>query len=142
MEIAGQEEYSTLRDQYMRSGDGYMFVYSIVSLSTFLGMNDTRNQLYRVLEKEATDHIPICVCGNKCDIETEREVSKDEAIKVTSQWGCLFYETSAKEDIGVKDAFTSLIRDILKTQSQQQQTQAATTAAATPQKKKKGCSLL
>ncbi|ELP89707.1 hypothetical protein EIN_454370, partial [Entamoeba invadens IP1] len=62
LDTAGQEEYSALRDQYMRSGDGYIIVYSITSTSSFLDANVIREQLYRVLNNDDAAHFPICGC--------------------------------------------------------------------------------
>ena len=36
LDTAGQEEYTALRDQYMRNGEGYILVYSIISSSSLL----------------------------------------------------------------------------------------------------------
>jgi GTPase KRas protein len=38
LDTAGQEEYKALRDQYMRTGDGFVLVYSIVDSKTFQEM--------------------------------------------------------------------------------------------------------
>ncbi|ELP94561.1 hypothetical protein EIN_488760 [Entamoeba invadens IP1] len=96
LDTAGQDEYSALRDQYMRSGDGYVIVYSITSMASFLEANSFREQLFRVLEKDFSEHIPIALCGNKCDLESERQVFTEDAKKVADDWKILFYETSAK----------------------------------------------
>jgi GTPase SAR1 family protein len=35
LDTAGQEEYTALRDQWIRDGEGFVLVYSIISRSTF-----------------------------------------------------------------------------------------------------------
>ena len=35
LDTAGQEEYTALRDQWIREGEGFLLVYSIASRSTF-----------------------------------------------------------------------------------------------------------
>ena len=112
LDTAGQEEYSALRDQYMRSGDGYVIVYSITSTGTFLEANGFREQLYRVLDKDLTEDVPIVLCGNKCDLESERQIQKLEAEKLAEEWRVLFFETSAKNRINITESFTALIKRI------------------------------
>jgi len=112
LDTAGQEEYSALRDQYMRSGDGYVIVYSITSTGTFLEANGFREQLYRVLDKDLSEDVPIVLCGNKCDLEADRQVQKSEAEKLAEEWRVLFFETSAKNKINITESFTALVKKI------------------------------
>ena len=112
LDTAGQDEYTALRDQYMRSGDGYVIVYSITSTTSFLEANGFREQLYRVLDKELSDHVSIALCGNKCDLESERQVQTAEAQKLAEEWKVLFFETSAKNKINIAETFQALVKDI------------------------------
>ena len=115
VDTAGQEEYSSLRDQYMRSGDGFCVVYSIISNTSFLEVTGIRDQLFRVLELEPNeDHICMVLCGNKCDMESDRQVQSAEVQQIANEWDCPFYETSAKERINILEAFQALVRDIKK----------------------------
>lgn len=51
LDTAGQEEYSSMRDQYMRSGDCFMICYSITSRSSFEEVEAMLNQVSRILVK-------------------------------------------------------------------------------------------
>lgn len=73
LDTAGQEEYSAMREQYMRAGQGFLLVYSITSRSSFEEITSFQQQILRVKDK---DYFPIIVVGNKCDLETERQVSQ------------------------------------------------------------------
>lgn len=35
LDTAGQEEYSAMREQYMRTGEGFLLVYSITDRQSF-----------------------------------------------------------------------------------------------------------
>jgi Ras-related protein M-Ras len=35
LDTAGQEEFSALREQYMRKGDGFLIVYSVIDPNSF-----------------------------------------------------------------------------------------------------------
>ena len=41
--------------------------------------------------------------GNKCDLEDERVVGKDQGQGLARQWNCTFLETSAKSKINVNE---------------------------------------
>jgi GTPase KRas len=74
LDTAGQEEYSAMREQYMRTGEGFLLVYSITSRQSFEEMVTFQQQILRVKDK---DYFPIIVVGNKCDLESERQVSTE-----------------------------------------------------------------
>lgn len=73
LDTAGQEEYSAMREQYMRTGEGFLLVYSITSRQSFEEITTFQQQILRVKDK---DYFPMVVVGNKCDLESEREVSR------------------------------------------------------------------
>ncbi len=51
-----------------------------------------------------TDDVPMVLVGNKCDLEEERVVGKDQGLNLARQFNnCSFMETSAKAKIGVND---------------------------------------
>ena len=43
------------------------------------------------------------VVGNKCDLEDERVVGKDQGQNLATEWRIRFMETSAKKKIGVNE---------------------------------------
>ena len=43
-----QEQFTAMRDLYMKNGHGFVLVYSIVSKATFEEIVDLRNQIIRV----------------------------------------------------------------------------------------------
>eukprot|EP00002_Diphylleia_rotans_P032021 TRINITY_DN668_c0_g1_i1.p2 TRINITY_DN668_c0_g1~~TRINITY_DN668_c0_g1_i1.p2 ORF type:complete len:118 (-),score=26.72 TRINITY_DN668_c0_g1_i1:1234-1587(-) len=52
LDTAGQEELTAMRDQYMRSGHGFVLVYSITSTASFNDIADLRNQICRVKDSD------------------------------------------------------------------------------------------
>jgi GTPase SAR1 family protein len=53
LDTAGMEEYTALRDLYFKSGDAFMLVYAIDSLSSFHELN----QIYQRLRRIKGDHV-------------------------------------------------------------------------------------
>lgn len=90
LDTAGQEEYSAMRDQYMRTGQGFLLVYAITSRSSFDEIAAFRDQILRVKDK---DKVPMYLVGNKCDLEQERQVTTGEGKNIIYIYilFCLFY---------------------------------------------------
>ena len=109
LDTAGQEEFYALRDQYMRSGDGYIIVFSITSVTSFLEVNAIKNQLNMVLDVDNNTLIPIILVGNKCDLEEYRQVQSSNAQRLAEEWKVKYFETSAKNKTNINKIFEELI---------------------------------
>ncbi|AET40108.1 Ras family protein Ecym_5349 [Eremothecium cymbalariae DBVPG len=107
LDTAGQEEYSAMREQYMRTGEGFLLVYSVTSRTSFEELMTYYQQILRVKD---VDYVPIFVVGNKSDLEDERQVSYEEGVNLAKHFNASFLETSAKQAINVEDSFYGLAR--------------------------------
>jgi len=108
LDTAGQEEYTALRDQWIRDGEGFLLVYSIIDRNTFERVEKFRNQILRVKE---VDRVPMVLVGNKCDI-LKRDVTREEGYFLAKRLQCEFIETSAKNCTNVEKAFYTVVRCI------------------------------
>lgn len=108
LDTAGQEEYSAMRDQYMRTGEGFLCVFAVNNRRSFEEINSFRQQIKRV--KDA-DEVPMVLVGNKCDLP-QRTVQTMDANELAASYGIPYMETSAKTRQGVEDAFYTLVREI------------------------------
>eukprot|EP01107_Rhizomastix_libera_P011467 TRINITY_DN28928_c0_g1_i1.p1 TRINITY_DN28928_c0_g1~~TRINITY_DN28928_c0_g1_i1.p1 ORF type:complete len:187 (-),score=27.20 TRINITY_DN28928_c0_g1_i1:66-626(-) len=111
LDTAGQDDYSAMRDSYMRTGQGFLIVFSVTSKPSFAETATFHDQILRV--KDA-DHVPMLLAGNKCDIVEGRAVSKDEGEAKAREWNIPFKETSAKLRTNVEESFFDLVREIKK----------------------------
>ncbi|KAM7244040.1 hypothetical protein CapIbe_004648 [Capra ibex] len=110
LDTAGQEEYSAMRDQYMRTGEGFLCVFAINNTKSFEDIHHYREQIKRVKDSE---DVPMVLVGNKCDLPS-RTVDTKQAQDLARSYGIPFIETSAKTRQGVDDAFYTLVREIRK----------------------------
>ncbi|KAJ7405684.1 hypothetical protein WISP_137834 [Willisornis vidua] len=102
LDTAGTEQFTAMRDLYMKNGQGFALVYSITAQSTFNDLQDLREQILRVKD---TDDVPMILVGNKCDLEDERVVGKEQGQNLARQWNnCAFLESSAKSKINVNES--------------------------------------
>uniref|UniRef100_A0A8U7M1H7 HRas proto-onco, GTPase n=1 Tax=Corvus moneduloides TaxID=1196302 RepID=A0A8U7M1H7_CORMO len=108
LDTAGQEEYSAMRDQYMRTGEGFLCVFAINNTKSFEDIHQYREQIKRVKD---SDDVPMVLVGNKCDLPA-RTVETRQAQDLARSYGIPYIETSAKTRQGVEDAFYTLVREI------------------------------
>ncbi|CAF0709780.1 unnamed protein product [Brachionus calyciflorus] len=111
LDTAGTEQFTAMRDLYMKNGQGFVLVYSITSQATFNDLHELRDQILRI--KDASD-VPMVLVGNKCDLEDERVVSKDQGQTLSKHFACTFMEASAKLRVNVQEIFFDLVRQINK----------------------------
>ncbi|KAJ6232727.1 ras-like protein rasb [Anaeramoeba flamelloides] len=109
LDTAGQEEYSAMRDSYMRSGEAFVIVYSVTDRNSFDEVAIFHEQITRVKD---SDDVPIIIVGNKSDLENQRQISKGEGQDLAKTYDCPFLETSAKYRINVDEAFFESVREI------------------------------
>ncbi|XP_053151106.1 GTP-binding protein Rit2 isoform X2 [Hemicordylus capensis] len=111
LDTAGQAEFTAMRDQYMRGGEGFIICYSITDRQSFQEAAEFKELIYRVRH---TYDIPLVLVGNKIDLEEFRQVSKEEGTNLAREYACPFYETSAALHFYIDDVFHRLVRDIRK----------------------------
>ncbi|KAL0248630.1 hypothetical protein GEMRC1_003864 [Eukaryota sp. GEM-RC1] len=132
MDTAGQDEYDSIREQYLVEGHGFLLVYSIDSQESFDKAVSLRDQILRLQKRQ---DVPLVLVGNKCDLEDSRAVTNDEGKLLAEKFGCKFFETSAKDEVNVEDCFHELVRAVMNDSSAKpMQSQAP--------KKKGFCSIL
>jgi len=129
LDTAGTEQFTAMRDLYMKNGQGFALVYSIIAQSTFNDLPDLREQILRVKD---CDNVPMVLVGNKCDLQDQRVITTEQGEALAKKFQCTFMESSAKNKINVENIFHDLVRQINTINPKPKQTQ----------KKKGGCSLL
>lgn len=110
LDTAGQEEYSVMKEHYMRTGEGFLIVFAVNDVKSYEDWGTYREQIKRVKD---SDKIPMVLVGNKSDLN-ERHVDIKSAREIADMYGLPFVEASALTRMGVDDAFYTLIREIRK----------------------------
>ncbi|XP_043233432.1 ras-like protein 2 [Amphibalanus amphitrite] len=134
LDTAGQEEFSAMREQYMRSGEGFLLVFSVDNRSSFDEIYKYHRQILRVKDR---DEFPMLMVGNKCDLEHQRTVTTEEAQHVARNLKIPYVECSAKLRMNVDDSFYELVRLIRKFQASERPPMPPAA-----RKKKSKCSVL
>ncbi|XP_018428245.1 PREDICTED: ras-related protein ralB-A-like [Nanorana parkeri] len=110
LDTAGQEDYAAIRDNYFRSGEGFLLVFSITEHESFTATVEFRKCVNLGGDK---DKIPLLIVGNKSDLEERRQVPVDEARGKSEEWGVQYVETSAKTRANVDKLFFEIPYSLL-----------------------------
>eukprot|EP00040_Diaphanoeca_grandis_P022497 m.120910 g.120910 ORF g.120910 m.120910 type:complete len:204 (-) comp28839_c2_seq1:163-774(-) len=110
-DTAGQERFRTLTASYYRGAHGVIMVYDVSVRETF---KDIAMWLSELDVYAPSDLIVKMLVGNKID-KPNREVSTKEGLDFAREKSMLFIECSAKNKIGVKQAFDEVTTKILET---------------------------
>lgn len=82
-----------MRDLYMKTGQGFLLVFSITSQSSLAELESLRDEIIRIKDDE---NVPIVIVGNKADLEEQRTVPRTKVFSLSQQWGVPYYESSAR----------------------------------------------
>lgn len=104
-DTAGQERYRTITTAYYRGAMGFILMYDVTNEESFNSVQDWVTQI----KTYSWDNAQVILVGNKSDMENERVVTYDRGKQLADQLGLEFFETSAKENINVKNVFERLV---------------------------------
>ena len=108
-DTAGQERYRNIAKNYFQSSDGFLLVYDISSKDSFDKLDFWKDQI----KSNAPENAKLIIVGNKCDLEGNRQVKKEEGQHFADSNKVPFYETSAKTSMNVKTVFELLAKIIV-----------------------------
>lgn len=106
-DTAGQERFRTITHTYYRGTHGVMLVFDVTNRDTF----ENICEWMRDVEKFSATDVPLLLVGNKCDLNNERQVPREEAEAMAKRLGCSYVETSAKNNIEIEAAFAGLVNN-------------------------------
>ena len=100
-DTAGQEAFRSITRSYYRGSTVALLVYDITRRYTFDNIIKWLNEIKNM----SSDSTTIILIGNKTDLEHRRQISKKEGQELAKEYGCEFYETSAKTGFNVNTVF-------------------------------------
>lgn len=110
LDTAGQDEFSILSNKMLIGIHGYIMVFSITSRQSFEMLRIIRD---KILDNTGSDNIPIVLVGNKSDLNLQRQVSEDEIVELSKEFGnCKYIECSAKLNTNITKVFQLIVDEI------------------------------
>jgi small GTP-binding protein len=111
-DIAGQERFGHMTRVYYKEAVGAMVVFDVTRSGTFDAVQKWKQDIDGNLSTPERA-LPCILLANKCDLAKE-PLDKEKMDAYIEQHGFVaWFETSAKEDIGIKKAFNAMVGHIL-----------------------------
>ena len=104
-DTCGQERYHSINESYYKKAGAILLVYDISNKKSFEILS---TYYVNKIKENCKKGIPILLLGNKADLEEERQVSKEEGIKLACKHNFEFKETSCLQNKNVAGAFEAL----------------------------------
>uniref|UniRef100_A0A8C7X9R1 RAB39B, member RAS oncogene family n=1 Tax=Oryzias sinensis TaxID=183150 RepID=A0A8C7X9R1_9TELE len=101
--------YRSITRAYYRNSVGGLLLFDITNRRSFQNVHDWLEEARSHVQPHS---IVFMLVGHKCDLEAQRQVTQQEAEKLSGAYGMRYIETSARDAINVEHAFTELTRDI------------------------------
>jgi GTPase KRas protein len=116
VDTAGQEEYSSMQDQWIQENEAFLLVYSIDDRCSYENVANLNAKIERCSYDDRRVR-KVMLVGNKCDCIGSRQVTFEEGQALAKEWGCGFMETSAKDTINVTECFYELARALFRSKA-------------------------
>jgi GTPase SAR1 family protein len=134
-----------MRDLYLKNGECFLIMFSIVSQGTFSDVVDLYQMILKLKDQEKWPGISffvfrfssfsdaaqgIVLVGNKKDLESQRTIPYEQASELANRLGIPYIETSAKTSQGIADAFNIAVLDYCTANGRYERAKAAHAAIA------------
>eukprot|EP01126_Amoeba_proteus_P015612 TRINITY_DN1704_c0_g2_i4.p2 TRINITY_DN1704_c0_g2~~TRINITY_DN1704_c0_g2_i4.p2 ORF type:complete len:121 (+),score=31.86 TRINITY_DN1704_c0_g2_i4:355-717(+) len=99
-----------MRDLYVKNGQGFVLVFSLVVKETLSFLEGVREQIVKIKD---TEDVPLCLAGNKADLAERRKVSTEEGQRIAEQsYKGRYFETSAKDGQNIPQLFRDIVDQV------------------------------
>ena len=110
-DTAGQERFHTITYQFYRQANGMIIAFDITNHESFQNVKTWMNSIY----KHGDPSIAKVLVGNKIDLEEQRVISKADAMKIAQEHGMEYFETSARDNVNIKELMTYIMDKVCDT---------------------------
>jgi Ras-related protein Rab-7A len=112
-DTAGQEKFNSMQGVYYKGADGCVLVYDITDPESFNDLQKWREEFVGHSGMAKPEDFPFVLLGNKSDLVAQRKVAYPKAVQYSKEKAMIYYETSAKNGMNVKEAFEDIARKAL-----------------------------
>ena len=107
-DTAGQERYKSITTTYYKGAKGALIVYDITRKETFDSVDRWISEVLNSGDKNMT----MLLIGNKCDLDNQRQVTKEQGEEKAKAFKVAFLETSASSGENLDVAFETIMKEV------------------------------
>ena len=110
-DTAGQEKFQSIGSAFYRGSDACVLVFDLTTKKSFEALENWKKEFINQGGVKNEESFPFIVLGNKCDMKDLIDVDTNDADAFCEGNGKMgFFETSAKNDLGIQKAFEQIIK--------------------------------
>ena len=111
-DLAGQVKFQYMRRQFYTGARGILFIFDLTRAKTFASIPNWFDDIKSNMRQKEE---PIAIlCGNKLDLEDQRQVSTEEAKKLANLLKLEYFETSALTGENIDEVFNLIAKTLIK----------------------------
>ena len=111
-DTAGQERFQSLGVAFYRGADACVLVYDLTNLKSFDNCESWRDEFLIQAGPRDPENFSFVVLGNKSDLENRQVAFKRAQTWCTSKGNIPCFETSAKDNTNVEQAFMEIAKNV------------------------------
>ena len=131
-DTAGEDRFRSITRNYYKGAHGIVLIYDVTDQQSFQHIKDWVDKI----KEESKEGVIIYLVGNKIDLIDKRIITNADGKKLSEEIKIKYYETSAKDSIGVNEVFENLVKDMDNFYSEQHQEEMETIHIDKKDKKK------
>ena len=106
---------ANLVNNYLKRSDGVLVVYDVTNVNSFDSISYWIKKINENIDNNK--NVKIILIGNKIDLINDRKITQEKGQEVANTYNIKYFETSAKDDTGIKEAIRTIINDILESKN-------------------------
>jgi len=107
-DTAGQERFKSLIPSYIKDSAVAIVIFDITNRASFMSVEKWIEDARAMRD----DEVLLVLAGNKCDLQSHRQVTTQEAEAFARDRSLLYMEVSAKEGINVVETFNEVAKKL------------------------------
>ena len=111
-DLAGQSKFQKIRSLYYNGAQCVIIVFDLTKPESFENIKNWYSDVKSNFSN--FDELEIVMCGNKCDLDEEIQISQEQALNLANELNIGYLETSARDGKNIDKIFNDMINNMIK----------------------------